>query len=122
MSNRIDDIQDQTELRRGKPATHMIFGIGQTINSAYFQCIKALNLAYLASPGLFDIAMGMLKDCECVRERTKFADRHQMSSVPDMSVRVWIYVGLLRRLSRRRRSIFKWSMPVSFWAIHMFIR
>ncbi|KAH8598382.1 isoprenoid synthase domain-containing protein [Bisporella sp. PMI_857] len=53
----IDDIQDQTDLRRGKPATHMIFGIGQTINSAYFQCIEALNRANSNSPSMFEIVM-----------------------------------------------------------------
>ena len=63
MSYRIDDIQDQTDLRRGKPATHMIFGIGQTINSAYFQCIEALNRANSNSPSMFEIVMGMMKAC-----------------------------------------------------------
>jgi hypothetical protein len=69
---RIDDIQDQTDLRRGKPATHMVFGVGQTINSAYFQCIEALNVAYSASPDMFDIVMGMLNACGRVRVRERY--------------------------------------------------
>ncbi|KAE8376635.1 isoprenoid synthase domain-containing protein [Aspergillus bertholletiae] len=45
----IDDIQDSSKLRRGKPVAHSIFGVAQTINSAnyaYFlaqQRMSALN-------------------------------------------------------------------------------
>ncbi|KAL9012772.1 MAG: hypothetical protein Q9180_009076, partial [Flavoplaca navasiana] len=34
MYERIDDIQDDSSLRRGKPAAHTAYGIAQTINSA----------------------------------------------------------------------------------------
>lgn len=43
---RIDDIQDSSQLRRGLPVAHKIFGIAQTINSAnyaYFQAQSELH-------------------------------------------------------------------------------
>ncbi|KAL8888446.1 MAG: hypothetical protein Q9215_004124 [Flavoplaca cf. flavocitrina] len=34
MYERVDDVQDDSSLRRGKPAAHTVYGIAQTINSA----------------------------------------------------------------------------------------
>ncbi|KAL2842929.1 isoprenoid synthase domain-containing protein [Aspergillus pseudoustus] len=39
----LDDIQDQSPLRRGKPAPHRIFGTAQTINSATFLYVRAVR-------------------------------------------------------------------------------
>ncbi|KAJ5116166.1 terpenoid synthase, partial [Penicillium angulare] len=39
----IDDIQDESPLRRGKPSAHRIFGVAQTINSANFCYAKAVE-------------------------------------------------------------------------------
>ncbi|RAH79187.1 putative geranylgeranyl diphosphate synthase [Aspergillus japonicus CBS 114.51] len=39
----LDDLEDGSELRRGKASTHMIFGLGQTVNSANYQLIRALQ-------------------------------------------------------------------------------
>ncbi|PYI01416.1 geranylgeranyl pyrophosphate synthase [Aspergillus sclerotiicarbonarius CBS 121057] len=39
----LDDIEDSSPLRRGQPATHMIFGQGPTINSANFLLIQAMD-------------------------------------------------------------------------------
>ncbi|KAK4151149.1 isoprenoid synthase domain-containing protein [Chaetomidium leptoderma] len=39
----LDDIQDSSELRRGKPAAHMVFGTMQTINSAGYRFLNALS-------------------------------------------------------------------------------
>ncbi|KAJ5323826.1 hypothetical protein N7476_002426 [Penicillium atrosanguineum] len=41
----VDDIQDNSALRRGSPATHTVFGISQTINSANLLLMKALKAA-----------------------------------------------------------------------------
>jgi geranylgeranyl pyrophosphate synthase len=38
---RIDDIQDSSQLRRGLPVAHNIFGVAQTINSANYAYFKA---------------------------------------------------------------------------------
>ncbi|KAI6148443.1 isoprenoid synthase domain-containing protein [Pisolithus tinctorius] len=34
----LDDIEDDSDLRRGKPAAHKVYGIPQTINSANYAC------------------------------------------------------------------------------------
>jgi geranylgeranyl pyrophosphate synthase len=39
----LDDIEDSSPLRRGRPATHIVLGIGQTINSANFLLIQAAD-------------------------------------------------------------------------------
>ncbi|OCL09914.1 terpenoid synthase [Glonium stellatum] len=41
----LDDIEDSSELRRGQPATHTIFGTSSTINSANYIIIEALDEA-----------------------------------------------------------------------------
>lgn len=43
MLARLDDLEDNSNLRRGKPATHTIFGAGQTINAANYQILRALE-------------------------------------------------------------------------------
>ncbi|KAJ7267526.1 isoprenoid synthase domain-containing protein [Mycena rebaudengoi] len=39
----VDDIQDDSQLRRGKPVTHKIYGIPQTINTANYVYFLAYN-------------------------------------------------------------------------------
>lgn len=39
----IDDVQDSSELRRGFPVAHHIFGVPQTINAANYACYLALD-------------------------------------------------------------------------------
>ncbi|KAL3486676.1 putative polyprenyl synthetase [Aspergillus germanicus] len=46
----LDDIQDASPLRRGQPAVHEMFGVGQTINSACFCINNALRLIQEISP------------------------------------------------------------------------
>lgn len=40
---RLDDFEDSSPLRRGRPAAHAIFGAAQTINSANYWILKALD-------------------------------------------------------------------------------
>ncbi|KAJ6116003.1 hypothetical protein N7523_006420 [Penicillium sp. IBT 18751x] len=40
----LDDIEDESPLRRGYPATHLVFGSSQTINCANFLFVKCLGL------------------------------------------------------------------------------
>ena len=42
-SHRIDDIEDGSELRRGQPVAHAIYGIPQTINAANYVYFIALE-------------------------------------------------------------------------------
>ncbi|KFH41967.1 Geranylgeranyl pyrophosphate synthase-like protein [Hapsidospora chrysogenum ATCC 11550] len=47
----IDDIQDNSNLRRGRPAAHSVYGVAQTINSANFVYFLALaELQKLRNP------------------------------------------------------------------------
>lgn len=42
---RLDDLEDGSPLRRGKPSTHNIYGTAQTINSATYQYTEATGMA-----------------------------------------------------------------------------
>lgn len=54
--NRIDDVQDNSILRRGIPVAHNIFGTAQTINSANYVYFLALQeVRKLNSPAAMDI-------------------------------------------------------------------
>jgi len=39
----LDDVQDNSPLRRGKPSTHCIFGMPVTVNSATYQIVDVLS-------------------------------------------------------------------------------
>lgn len=43
MFPRLDDIEDNSPMRRGFPATHAVFGVSQTINTANYLMLKALK-------------------------------------------------------------------------------
>lgn len=52
----IDDVQDSSELRRGFPVAHNIFGVAQTINSAnYIYFIALQELHRLNNPDLITV-------------------------------------------------------------------
>ncbi|CAI7675804.1 unnamed protein product [Penicillium palitans] len=52
----IDDIQDMSLLRRGRPVAHRIFGVAQTINSAnYAYFLAQQRLSALKSPKALEI-------------------------------------------------------------------
>lgn len=54
--SRLDDVEDNSPLRRGKPSTHNIYGTAQTINSATYQFTQATSLAAeLSNPSCFRI-------------------------------------------------------------------
>ncbi|KAF9889668.1 hypothetical protein FE257_007176 [Aspergillus nanangensis] len=57
----LDDIEDQSPLRRGKPAAHIIYGAAQTINSAYFLCIEALHILHNLSKTAVSIYIDELR-------------------------------------------------------------
>jgi geranylgeranyl pyrophosphate synthase len=38
----LDDIEDGSQLRRGKPAAHLVFGDGITVNAAGYRFLDAL--------------------------------------------------------------------------------
>ncbi|KPM42335.1 hypothetical protein AK830_g4208 [Neonectria ditissima] len=55
----IDDFQDDSPLRRGRPSTHTIFGAAQSINSATHGIIKAISMVQSFS------------DAECAAKTTE---------------------------------------------------
>jgi geranylgeranyl diphosphate synthase, type III len=51
--NRIDDIQDDSKLRRGEPVAHLVFGVAQTINSGNYTYFQAMEELYkLRNPAI----------------------------------------------------------------------
>jgi len=49
-TTRLDDIQDNSPMRRGSPSTHSVFGVSQTINTATYMYTKGLEAATALSP------------------------------------------------------------------------
>jgi len=55
----LDDVEDGSVSRRGRPAAHMIFGIPQAINSAGYQINQAIMEALkLGSTPCLEIFIG----------------------------------------------------------------
>jgi geranylgeranyl pyrophosphate synthase len=55
----LENFEDGSSLRRGKPAAHKIFGAPQTINSANFAIIEAIKEArQLDIPEAVEIVLG----------------------------------------------------------------
>lgn len=60
----IDDVQDNSNFRRGKPAAHTIFGISQALNSGLFMFSQAVQESRkLSNPESTDI---VLQNLECL--------------------------------------------------------
>lgn len=51
----VDDVEDHANLRRGKPAGHLIFGIPTTINSANYMYFILMEKCVKLSPNSFQI-------------------------------------------------------------------
>ncbi|TDZ21940.1 Ophiobolin F synthase [Colletotrichum orbiculare MAFF 240422] len=60
----LDDIEDDSPLRRGLPATHTVFGQAQSINSANFMFVQAVQMTQkLNNPASLDT---LLDELECL--------------------------------------------------------
>ncbi|KAI0520768.1 terpenoid synthase [Xylaria bambusicola] len=58
----LDDVQDGSQLRRGNPSAHIIFGEAQTINAATFQYVQATaEIRRLTNPLCLDIYIEELR-------------------------------------------------------------
>ncbi|KAF3400488.1 Ophiobolin F synthase [Talaromyces pinophilus] len=58
----LDDIEDDSPLRRGFPSTHVVYGISQTINSANYLYVMALEMTQrLNSPACLNVFIDELK-------------------------------------------------------------
>lgn len=59
--SRLDDIEDGSALRRGHPASHVLFGLSQTINSATYAVVKAfVDVECLKEKKCRDVFVGEL--------------------------------------------------------------
>lgn len=57
----LDDVEDQSPLRRGKPSAYRIFGMPQTINSANYLYVTAVQeLLQLNASASHDAFLGLL--------------------------------------------------------------
>lgn len=56
---RIDDIEDNSKLRRGVPVAHHIFGVASTINCANYVYFESLDMLYkLHNPTAIGVFVG----------------------------------------------------------------
>ncbi|KAK2016512.1 terpenoid synthase [Colletotrichum eremochloae] len=64
----LDDVEDGSDLRRGFPATHVVYGTGQAVNSATFLYVQAVEAVHrLVKEGggrleLMDVLLASLKE------------------------------------------------------------
>jgi ophiobolin F synthase len=58
----LDDLEDNSTLRRGYPATHILFGQAQSINSANFMFVRAVQeVSQLLSPAALGVVLEELE-------------------------------------------------------------
>ncbi|WQF89954.1 Putative polyprenyl synthetase, isoprenoid synthase domain superfamily [Colletotrichum destructivum] len=62
----LDDIEDGAKLRRGFPATHVVYGTSQAINSATFLYVQAVEAIHeLENKEMMDVLLRHLKQLFC---------------------------------------------------------
>jgi geranylgeranyl diphosphate synthase type 3 len=62
----LDDIEDRSQIRRGKPAVHTIYGQAQTINSANMMyALSVAEVHKLSNPKCMDIFLGEPSPLTC---------------------------------------------------------
>ena len=68
IASRLDDIEDNSKLRRGVPVVHAIYGLPSTINTATFVIFKALSIVTsLGNAEATNIFAGMCVSMEPLR-------------------------------------------------------
>jgi geranylgeranyl diphosphate synthase type 3 len=84
----MDDVEDNSELRRGTPVAHTIYGVPQTINTAnyvYFQAVQELLKLQAASP-LADRAVDGGEEKGKGKEKGKGRENDLIGLVTGMSI------------------------------------
>lgn len=79
----LDDIEDQSPLRRGKPAAHTIFGVPSTINSANFAILEATEEASRLGAESLKIYFGSLRSLFIGQSYDLFWTKHNVSPSTD---------------------------------------
>ncbi|RAR00829.1 geranylgeranyl diphosphate synthase [Stemphylium lycopersici] len=89
----LDDFQDGSNLRRGKPSTHTIFGAGPTVNSAFFQFVLAVKeIEKLNNAKCREVLLGQSLDldwtsnlrCPSIEEYLRMVDFTQKGFAEDL--------------------------------------
>lgn len=74
---RFDDVEDGSDLRRGQPAAHSLFGVPQTVNSAALAIIDAVSeTRKLAWPAATDTLLEELKELHIGQGHDLYWTRH----------------------------------------------
>lgn len=58
----VDDVTDNSDLRKGFPAAHTIFGKGETANRAYLSLVRVMNKTVREQPQLIPALLGNLEE------------------------------------------------------------
>ncbi|KAJ5472245.1 hypothetical protein N7530_006246 [Penicillium desertorum] len=105
-SNRLDDIQDGSVLRRGRPVAHQIFGVGQTINTATYLMNEALYLIQMLSPSAVSIYTDEMRNLQLGQGRDLYWSYHTHVPTPAQYVSMvdGKTGGLFRLIGRLMRS------------------
>ncbi|KAK4120553.1 terpenoid synthase [Parathielavia appendiculata] len=91
----LDNIEDGSNLRRGHPAAHGVFGVPQTINSASFAIVEAIRKIHeLSPPQLRDLHVGQSYDLHWTRHASCPTEEEYLEMVSKKTG------GLFRLLSR----------------------
>lgn len=78
----LDDIEDDSTLRRGSPAVHVIYGTAQSINSANYMMVMALSeLQKLRSPKATTIFIGKSRHYLTLHHLLRKRTRSETNSV-----------------------------------------
>lgn len=72
----VDDVQDSTNLRRGAPASHRVFGVPQTINCANYMYFKAYQLLLPHGIQVLKIMNGTW--CSCLKHAEVLKAKDEM--------------------------------------------
>ncbi|OQE91319.1 hypothetical protein PENNAL_c0010G00185 [Penicillium nalgiovense] len=102
----LDDIQDGSALRRGRPVAHQIFGVGQTINTATYLMNEALYLIQMLSPSAVSVYTDEMRNLQLGQGRDLYWSYH--THVPTAAQYISMVDGktggLFRLISRLMRS------------------
>ncbi|KAJ5193267.1 hypothetical protein N7449_009409 [Penicillium cf. viridicatum] len=102
----LDDIQDGSVLRRGKPVAHQIFGVGQTINTATYLMNEALCLVQMLSPSAVSVYTDEMRNLQLGQGRDLHWSYHTHVPTPAQYISMvdGKTGGLFRLISRLMRS------------------
>ncbi|KAJ5259899.1 hypothetical protein N7505_009280 [Penicillium chrysogenum] len=103
---RLDDIQDGSVLRRGRPVAHQIFGVGQTINTATYLMNEALYLIQMLSPSAVSVYTDEMRNLQLGQGRDLYWSYHTHVPTPAQYISMvdGKTGGLFRLISRLMRS------------------